>query len=368
MMLVRSAGLRLGAALSFVALTTAYVNARPQNPPPATPAVQPEAPEPAPAPCPPSWLGLLGIYGSGPEVIMILERDGALEAGVQRGHFYALESLGGDRFRFGPAARYTGRELAFNRDASGKATSVRLDQSLVPRDVGSDGVVPRAGAGIDVDALVRAAQAAAPPNEPTAPLASDLVEVTTLDPSIRVDLRYAGAANVLGRALLKTSRAFLQRPAAEALVRAHRALAANGYGLGVLDAYRPWWVTKVVSDAASPDARRFLADPAEGSGYNRGTTVDVGLYRRKDGRVVDLTSVYGEMSLRAYTDFPGGTSEQRWHRDLLLQAMEREDFQSLRTQWWRFDLPEGRKYPVLNLAFEDVASGQRNVPPPGVRE
>ena len=60
----------------------------------------------------------------------------------------------------------------------------------------------------------------------------------------------------------------------------------------------------------------------------------------------------------AYNDFPGGTTEQRWLRDRLVEAMEREEFQTLRTQWWRFDLPEGRKYPVMNLSFEEMPTGR----------
>lgn len=327
--------------------------------PPTPAASEPTPAAPAPAPCPEAWLGLLGIYGSGESVMMILERDGALEAGVQRGHFYPLDSLGGDRFRFPNSGRYASRDVTFVRDASGKATALRLDQALVPRDLQSDGAVPRVQPSRPVDELIRAAQATKPPVEPETPLRPDLVELTALDPTIRVDLRYAGSANLLGAPLLKASRAFLQRPAAEALVRAHRALAAHGLGLVVLDAYRPWWVTKLLWDQSPAEVRRFLADPEEGSGYNRGTTVDVTLSRRSDNRTLDLASRYGEMSLRAYNDFPGGTSEQRWLRDLLLEAMEREDFQSLRTQWWRFDLPEGRKYPVMNQSFEELDSSSR---------
>jgi D-alanyl-D-alanine dipeptidase len=131
-------------------------------------------------------------------------------------------------------------------------------------------------------------------------------------------------------------------------VQAHRSLARQGYGLVVRDAFHPWWVTRLVWEATPPEVRRFLGDPPDGSGYNRGTTVDVGLYRLADKRVVDLPSRYGEMSLRSYLDFPGGTSEQRWYRDLLQEAMETAGLTSLATQWWRYDLPEGRKYPILN--------------------
>lgn len=312
-----------------------------------------QAPPSAPAPCPPEWRGLLGTYGSGDGVLLVLERNGTLEAMVRGGRFYALEALGPDRFRFPNAGRLAYRPVVFDRDASGKAVSLKLAEAILPRDSVSEGVVPRVKRARPLEDLIREARAASPPAEPPSLLPSDLVNVTGLDPSIQVDLRYAGDENVLGEKVLETSRALLQRPAAEALVRVHRALAPLGYGLVVRDAYHPWWVTKLVWEATPLEVRRFLADPADGSGYNRGTTVDVGLFRLADRRVVDVPSVYGEMSVRAYTDFPGGTSEQRWYRDLLLEVMEKDEFWSLRSQWWRYDFTEGRRYPILNIVPDE---------------
>jgi D-alanyl-D-alanine dipeptidase len=327
--------------------------------PAAPPAAELVAPTPVPSPCPPDWLGLLGIYGASDNVLLILERDGALEAMVKGGRFYALERLGPDKFRFPNAGRLASRHVVFTRDASGKATALRLEEAVLPRDPTADGFVPRLKLARPVEDLVREARAATPPTEPPAPLPSELVDVTALDSSIRAEMRYSSDENVVGEELLKTSRAFLQRPAAEALVRVHRTLAKQGYGLVVRDAYHPWWVTKLVWETTPPEVRRFLADPAEGSGYNRGTTTDVALYRLADGRVVELPSLYGELSLRAYTDFPGGTSEQRWHRDLLLQAMEADEFWSMRSQWWRYDFTDGRKYPISN-----AVPGEREEPAP----
>lgn len=73
----------------------------------------------------------------------------------------------------------------------------------------------------------------------------ELVELVKLDPTIKLDIRYATKNNFLGKAVYKQPRAFLQRPAAEALARANQALRKQGYGLVVFDGYRPWSVTKV---------------------------------------------------------------------------------------------------------------------------
>lgn len=205
-----------------------------------------------------------------------------------------------------------------------------------------------------VAALRVEAQAASPPREegPFRPV--DLVEPTSLDPTILLDVRYATADNFLSTPVYEEARAFLQRPAAVALVRAHRSLAARGYGLLVHDAYRPWWVTKVFWDATPPDKRDFVADPAKGSRHNRGCAVDLTLYRLCDGRAVAMPSLYDEMSERSSPDYPGGTPEQRARRDLLRAAMEKEGFTVYDSEWWHFDYRGWREYPILNVPFAAI--------------
>jgi serine beta-lactamase-like protein LACTB len=151
-----------------------------------------------------------------------------------------------------------------------------------------------------------------------------------------------------------SARAFLQRPAAEALRRAHRRLGEDGYGLLVHDAYRPWYVTKVFFEATPELSRAFVADPAQGSRHNRGCAVDLTLYDRKTGKAVEMVSGYDEFSDRSYPDYLGGTSMQRWRRDLLRRSLEAEDFAVFDKEWWHFDYKDWRKYPILNVPFEQV--------------
>jgi D-alanyl-D-alanine dipeptidase len=202
--------------------------------------------------------------------------------------------------------------------------------------------------------LLPQALAAEPPTEPGPFRPSDLVEITTLDPTIKLDIRYASPNNFLGTPVYGQARAFLQRPAAEALVRVHRALAAQGYGLVVHDAYRPWYVTKLFWDATPPSLHRFVADPASGSRHNRGCAVDVTLYDRASGRPVEMPSAYDEMSARAYPDYPGGNAAARQRRDLLRHAMEAEGFRVYEYEWWHFDYRDWKSYAIQNVRFEDL--------------
>ena len=206
-----------------------------------------------------------------------------------------------------------------------------------------------------VEELRREAFAALPPVERGSFRAIDLVELTRLDPTIHLDVRYATTDNFLSTPVYEAPRAFLQRPAAEALVRVQTTLRARGYGLLVHDAYRPWWVTKVFWDATPPAQRDFVADPVRGSRHNRGCAVDLTLYSLADGRAVEMPSLYDEMSERASPGYRGGTSAQRALRDLLRRSMESEGFRVFESEWWHFDHRDWKKYPILNLRFDEIA-------------
>src|SRR3989440_7594898 len=176
-----------------------------------------------------------------------------------------------------------------------------------------------------------------PPKEEGTFRAPDLVELSELDKTIKLDIRYATSNNFTGRAVYTEARAFLQRPAAEALVRVSRALRAKRLGLAVFDGYRPWSVTKLFWDLTPADKKQFVADPSKGSRHNRGCAVDLTLYDLKTGREVEMVSTYDETTDRAHADYPGGTSLQRWHRKLLRDEMESEGFAVYPPEWWHFD-------------------------------
>jgi D-alanyl-D-alanine dipeptidase len=206
-----------------------------------------------------------------------------------------------------------------------------------------------------VPELLREAMAATPPEEKG--LAEpDLVEVLTLDRSIRLDIRYATTNNFLGTKIYAEGRAFLQRPAAEALVGAHQELGRLGYGILIHDAYRPWFVTKLFWDATPPDKHKFVANPAHGSRHNRGCAVDVTLFELASGNPVQMPSLYDEMSDRAKPTYEGGSPEQRKLRDLLRTAMEAQGFTVNDDEWWHFDYKDWKLYRIGNEPFDKLAS------------
>jgi zinc D-Ala-D-Ala dipeptidase len=182
----------------------------------------------------------------------------------------------------------------------------------------------------------------------------ELVELVKLDPTIKLDIRYATANNFVGRSLYTEARAFLQKPAAEALKRANAKLLQQGYGLLIFDGYRPWAITKLFWEVTSGAQRNFVADPRKGSKHNRGCAVDLSLFDLKTGQEVEMPGAYDEMTARSYPTYKGGTAAQRRTRDLLRTAMEAEGFRVNEYEWWHFDYRDWQQYPVLNISFAEV--------------
>ncbi|HTO73283.1 MAG TPA: serine hydrolase [Gemmatimonadales bacterium] len=309
-----------------------------------------------PQAAPARWTGLIGEYGPSYGPLVILEKDGRLVAQRAMLIFYPLTEMGRDTFQFPPQGLYDGERIVFSRDSNGRAVTANQGGVLLPRrQIEPDaGAVFRIAPVRPVEELRPEALAATPPVDTVQRLAPDLVELTTLDSTIHLDIRYATTRNFMGAAFYSQARAFMQRPAAEALVRAAAVLRRQGFGLLIHDAYRPWYVTKMFWDATPPAQHVFVASPKNGSRHNRGAAVDLTLYSLADGKPVTMPSTYDEFSPRAYADYPGGTSLERWHREVLRRAMEAEGFVVYTAEWWHFDYKDWRQYPVLNLTFEQL--------------
>jgi CubicO group peptidase (beta-lactamase class C family)/D-alanyl-D-alanine dipeptidase len=310
-----------------------------------------------PDPAPKKFRSLIGEYGWDHDILYILERDGKLWCLIEWYEFDPLEEISEDGFAFPKRGLYDGEKLLFRRDAQGKVIAVEAAGILFKRrQVGpEDGAAQlRIKPVRPVADLLREAVNTQPPQQRGDFRKGELVELTRLDPTIKLDIRYATTNNFLASVFYKEARAFLQRPAAEALLRAHHKLKAKGYGLLIHDGYRPWFVTKVFWDATPEDKHIFVANPANGSRHNRGCAVDLTLYDLKTGKPVDMVSTYDETTDRAYPDYPGGTSLQRWHRRLLRDAMEAEGFTVYEAEWWHFDYRDWRSYAIGNVPFDRI--------------
>jgi CubicO group peptidase (beta-lactamase class C family)/D-alanyl-D-alanine dipeptidase len=305
---------------------------------------------------PAKWKGLIGEYGWDHNVLYIFEKHGKLHALIEWVEVDPLTEESENVYAFPPRNMYHGEKLVFTRNSTGRATQVEAAKVVFKRRPidGESGETFRIKPQKPLADLRREALAATPPAE-TKSRSPELVDLSTVAADIRFDIRYATDNNFLSAPFYTSAKAYLQKPAADALGRAHSRLKDRGYGLLVFDAYRPWHVTKMFWDATPEKYRGFVADPAKGSRHNRACAIDLGLYDLKTGRPVEMVAGFDEFSDRAFPDYPGGTTRQRWHRDLLRQTMEAERFTVYEAEWWHFDYADWREYPLLNKTFEELA-------------
>ena len=181
-----------------------------------------------------------------------------------------------------------------------------------------------------------------------------LVELITLDNTIKLDIRYATDNNFVGRPVYPAARAFLQKPAAKAVARVHKKLRKKGLGLVIFDGYRPWTITKLFWDVVPEEKRKFVADPAKGSKHNRGCAVDLSIFDLKTGELVDMPSGYDEFTERASPNYSGGTAQQRANRELLRTLMEDEGFTVNPNEWWHFDYKNWQDYAIYDISFDEA--------------
>ena len=299
------------------------------------------AQQPKPSAAPARFRPLIGEYVHDKQTVIVLESDGKLYA--------LIKGTSSDRREITPAV------FSHNQLTLDNVTYKR--QPLGPEPGANQlKVTPLR----PVPELLKEALAAQPPQETGDFLPTDLVELTKLDPTIKLDIRYATTNNLFSTVFYSQPRAFLQRAPAEALVRVSQKLKPLGYGLLVHDGYRPWYVTKVFWDATPDDKKIFVADPSKGSRHNRGAAVDLSLYDLKTGKPIEMVSTYDETTDRAHPDYPGGTSLQRWHRDLLRSVMEAEGFTVYEAEWWHFDYKDWQRYHIGNTRFEALSQARNS--------
>jgi D-alanyl-D-alanine dipeptidase len=164
---------------------------------------------------------------------------------------------------------------------------------------------------------------------------------------------YATSNNFTGRVLYKNPELYLCQEAATRLSSVQDSLLTIGLSILVYDAYRPYAVTekmwKIVPD------ERYAANPKNGSGHNRGVSIDLTLADARTGEPLEMPTRYDHFSDSAHHGFPGIDLKKAANRDLLKNIMEHFGFVALSTEWWHYSLPNAKRFPILNLSFKKLS-------------
>ncbi len=177
----------------------------------------------------------------------------------------------------------------------------------------------------------------------------DLVDITKIDSTIIVDLKYATADNFLGDTLYSANICLLRKEVAERLIKVHQYLKKQRLGLKIWDGYRLLSVQKRMWDIL-PNSN-YVANPKTGSNHNRGAAVDVTLVDAK-GNELEMPTGFDDFSDKAGSDYAEVSAAALKNRMLLQNAMYRFGFKSIKSEWWHFNDKNIKKYPVLDIPLE----------------
>ncbi|MCA0238604.1 MAG: D-alanyl-D-alanine dipeptidase [Bacteroidetes bacterium] len=172
-------------------------------------------------------------------------------------------------------------------------------------------------------------------------------DVAVLDPGIRLDIRYATANNFTKSKIYDCPRCLLRPEAAEALVKANKALKAKGYALKMFDCYRPRpYQQRLWDKVPDPD---YVTPPTKGSMHSRGAAVDLTIVDMQ-GRELEMGTPYDFFGKEAHTDYKGLSARVQANRDLLRTTLEAVGFKGIRTEWWHFSYQK-RSYPLSDYVW-----------------
>ncbi len=176
--------------------------------------------------------------------------------------------------------------------------------------------------------------------------ANYLVNIKEINPHIIIDLKYATTDNFLKQKVYDDANCYVLKILADKLDKAQKILEQDGLGLKIFDGHRPLAVQKKMW-AIVPDAR-FVANPnTGGSIHNRAAAVDLTLVD-SEGKELDMPTPFDNFAERAYQFSKEPTVQQRVNRMLLRKVMVEVGLEYIRTEWWHYQLPNGKQYPILN--------------------
>ncbi len=176
-----------------------------------------------------------------------------------------------------------------------------------------------------------------------------LVDVTTLDPTFVLDIRYATTDNFTGKQMYDCGRCYLREPVAELLVKAHQELKEKGYRIKLFDCYRPRSIQYKLWEAV-PDPH-YVANPKRGSVHNRGGAIDLTLIDQ-DGNEIEMGTPYDFFGEAAHQDNKDLPEEVLKNRAILTKTMQKYQFAPIRTEWWHFDYSKNKIYPLSDLVWD----------------
>ncbi len=177
---------------------------------------------------------------------------------------------------------------------------------------------------------------------------TELVDLAVIFPDLEIELKYACADNITGKAIYQQARCLLHKDAITALAKSISIAQLSGLQLVIYDAYRPQQAQAMLWQAC-PDPQ-YVVDVTVGSNHSRGTAIDLTL-RDEHGNIPDMGAGFDEMHERSHAYHPSVPPAAQRNRLLLNAIMTGGGFVGISSEWWHFELPRAASYPLLADQF-----------------
>ena len=183
-----------------------------------------------------------------------------------------------------------------------------------------------------------------------------------------IDLRYFSSYNFVGTRIdgYLAPRPMMTKEAAIALASAAADLRKQGYRIIIYDTYRPkkavqhfirWFKDDNLpgmKESFFPNCdKKILFDKgfiSRRSRHSSGSTIDLGLVTM-DSKLVDMGGAFDFFDDISHSDYQNISDEQKKNRKILKDAMLKNGFKGIKSEWWHFTL-KNEPYPNTYFDFD----------------
>lgn len=178
---------------------------------------------------------------------------------------------------------------------------------------------------------------------------SSFVVLKMIDTTFQYDMKYATIDNFLKEKVYDCDDCLVRFKTAKQLIKANDSFKKLGYKIKFFDCYRPLAIQKKMWKIY-PD-KRYVANPVKGSNHNRGSAVDITLVDSL-GVELDMGTMFDFFGRKAHHGYQNLPQEVLDNRKLLKSVMEANEFWSITSEWWHYNLAKSYQYKVSDFKTE----------------
>jgi D-alanyl-D-alanine dipeptidase len=179
-----------------------------------------------------------------------------------------------------------------------------------------------------------------------------LVDILDYIPDAIVDMKYSTEDSMFKKPVYSVNKCFVKKELAEKLKKANDILKKKyKKRIKFWDCYRPWSVQKTMWELYPK--KGYVAHPAYGSNHNRGCAIDITL-TDLEGRYIEMPTKFDDLSKKANHNYQDLPKEVIKNRFILKSVMRKVGLNSIRSEWWHYNLPNPKRYPVIDIELSNI--------------